>query len=347
MIGLDKPNCQIRIMEENKKPDWSIGELYEKSFKIVKENKILWFFGAALAGLGSNFNSGGDTSGDSSSLQELFKQNPQESSNQVFSQVLGEATSSPFKDVLSHTLSQVSIPLLIILGISVVLTLILAIVIGLVYQSWLKSSLIISTDLASKNQKPTIKDSSFKAFPTIKSMIWLDIIPFLVFVLATILAITVITLGFAKGDTLIKIIFGILTLVFIGAFMYNLIMLLLTQIWGSREVALNQKSGFSSFKRGWHLSKVKFWPTLLLGLVNTILTGIIIGLPLVVIFGFLVGGFASLEGYSPLGFSLLMFGSLFLLIFALGFLLLAGILNAFKATVWTLAFNAIKNKYEK
>lgn len=331
---------------EQKTPDWSISDLYQKSFDIVKKNKVLWFFGAALAALGSNFNGGGNSFEDSKSFQEFFKQNPQETSSQLFSQVLGESTTSPFREVISHILSQISLPLVILLIVSAFTTIILMVVIQIIYQSWLKSSLIISTDQASKNQKLTIKNSSSRAFLTLKSMIWLDLIPSLLFTLAIVTGIAILTSGFIFGNLAVKITFSILTLIFTGAILYNLLMLTLTQIWASREVALNQKSGWNSFKRGWHLSKLKFWPSLLLGLVNTVLTGIIIGLPVLLIFGFLAGGFSMLEDYSPLAFSLLMFGSLFLIIFALGFLLLAGILNAFKATVWTLAYNAIKSKYD-
>lgn len=330
---------------EDKKPDWSISELYEKSFKIVKENKLLWIFGTALAGFSSNFNTGGNWDTETDTFQKIFPQIPQEKTSQAINSVLGEATTSPFFEVLNYTFSQVSIPLLITLIISAMLSIIIFLIISTIYHAWLKSSFIISSDLASKNQKISIEESSLKAFPTIKSMVWLNVVPMIVFSFLIALGVSTIVAGFVFGNTVVKIIFGLLTLIFIGAIFYNLLLFSLTEIWASREIALNKNLGFNSFKRGWKLAKSKFWPSLLLGIVNFILTGIIVSLPIIIIVGLITGGVATLDS-SYLGISLTLLGSILLLIFSLGFFLLAGILNAFKTTVWTLAYNAIKNKYE-
>src|SRR5207253_2789838 len=98
---------------------------------------------------------------------------------------------------------------------------------------------------------------------------------------------------------------------------------------------------------GYKISKRKFWSMLLLGLVNFILGMIILGLPLLLISAIVLGGIFGIQAGYGLGIMLTGIGVILLIAFIFGSIFLSGILTAFKATIWTIAYNNIKGKYEK
>lgn len=325
------------------KPDWTISEAYEKSWQAVKKHKVLWIFGMAVAGLsGTQYN----FSNSSNSFSKVFQQSPQHSEkvSSLFTDpnVLGAST-----DLLAQTLSSIS-PLIWILliagGISVI---ILTIIVGLVSSSWAQASLLQAIQTALGNQTPTIRDSSEKAFPSFKSMIWLQIVPALIFFVTSFLIFIVLVSGLTFGGAL-KTLFILLLIAAGLAFLYGLIMLTLTQIWAPRIAVLAGKSGRQSFHLGFIMTRKKFWPMLGLGLVNTILSAFVVGVPIVVVAGLVIGGallFVNLQNLSSISPGLIALIGLIFLILIFGYMLLSGILTAFKAGVWSVCYNNIKGKY--
>lgn len=351
-------------MEENSnQPDWSISELYEKSWEIIKKNKVLWVFGMALAGAGSSFSS---FSNSSSNFKDLI--NPSSSplaspaSNQI-SQVLGAAASNPnLPDIgqiililpwylylilgnMAPILASIPWYLYLILGLEILALVILGYTISIIYSVWSHASLIQGVQKALGSEKLTIADTSEKAFPAIKSLAFLSIVPSFVIVGVGIVMSAVFIFLLTLGGAVFKIIAGLLLAVWVVFFLLALIMLSLTLIWSYREVILRQKPAMEAFKRGYYLAKKKLWSMLLLGLVNTILSAVVTGIPIVVAFGVVVGGFLSLSAFKDLAVVLIILGTILFFVVIIGLTLLGGILNAFKTSVWTIAYNKIAKKY--
>jgi len=128
-------------------------------------------------------------------------------------------------------------------------------------------------------------------------------------------------------------------------FIYGLIILSFTQIWATRVAILDKKSGRASLGAGYRLVKKKFWSMFLLGIVNTIMTLFIIAIPIGIIFGLLWAAFSLIKPDAILGAGLMVVRFILVIVFIFGLYLLSGLLTAFKASVWTIAFHKIKDKY--
>lgn len=318
---------RIKTIEgNNSTTDWSISNLYEKSWEIVKRNKVLWLFGMAVAGLASG---GSSYQGSGSSNSNGFGN-----------------LSGVFQNLMSqHIFSLIPTYFWLILGIEILVLISLGLIISAVGGAWAQASLINAIQTALGNQRSNIRDSSEKAFSVLKPVIWLQIVPTLTIVISAIVTFGLLALGIALAGSL-KILFILLLIAAAFAFTIILILLSLTQIWSFRIATLDKKSGPASLSLGFKMAKKKFWPMILLGFLNTILSGLVIGIPLAIMVGLLVGGVSTLNGNFSLGISLLILGGILVFIFIFGYMLLVGILNAFKASVWTIAFNNIRGKYE-
>lgn len=327
-------------------PDWTISELYERSWVIIKKFKVLWVFGMAAAGFGSSFSFDRLSNFDSKRFQEgmdkYFNTTPSPDTPNKISQVLGATSPDFYKNLLSL----IPTSFYVLLGLEVLLLVITGIVITLISNSWSTASLIQAIQTALKGEKPTIGDSSEKAFSSIKPLVWLFFTPSLIFVLISIAVFGILAAGIALSGSIIKLVFILLLIITVLFWIYAAIMLTLSQIWSSRKVVLDKAPAFQSLKDGFEISKNKFWPMMLLGLVNTIMSGIVISIPVAVIAGFIFGGVVSFDNSSATGIALLGIGGILLLIFLLGFSLVGGILTAFKASVWTIAYNKIREKYD-
>lgn len=330
--------------EENKtaiqKPDWTIEELYNKAWQIVKNNKILWVFGAAIgAGTSFNYNSGIDKS--DKWLQKIFEDNPEK--GQELSRVLGTATSAS-DSFISQLFSAVPLYLWILLGLEFLFIILFSILVSLIYQSWATGALLENIDRCIKGGKAAIREASEKAFTVLKPLLWLDIIPGLLLTLGSIAVFVVLGVGIAFAPGISKVVFGFLMFGFVLFLIYAWIMLAASLIWAARQVVTENKKAQESLRSGYNIAKRKFWAILLLGLVNNILMAIIFGVPLVVIFGFIMGAVFAGESF---GSALFIVAGLLLFAFIIAAIIAGGILNAFKATVWSLAYSNIKGKYEK
>ena len=259
------------------------------------------------SGLSSNFSSSRNLDSDSlNKFLDLFKSTPQNPPTEKLTQVLGESTNSlaiTFQQIISVIPSY----FFILLGLEIFFLATLVIVISLISRAWSNASLIQSIQTAFNDQKPTIRDSSEKAFSALKSLIWLDIVPTLIFFLVTLVVFGLLITGIIFGRG-IEILFIILMIIAVLILIYAFIMLDLTRIWALRIAVLDKLSGSVSFTKGFKLARKKFWSMLLLGLVNLILTGLIIGLPVTIMIGLMLGGIFSFRNSLSLAIVLLFLG---------------------------------------
>ncbi len=329
-------------------PDWSISDLYHRSWEIVKKHKVLWVFGMAVGvGMGSlNFN--GNSRAWDRLTDKLLKEGPPSSPAlpEAGTQVLGAASSSPWGEMLSQLFAHVPVYFYVILGIELLALVLVATVVALVSKAWSEASLIQGIQAALHNHTVSIKDASANAFKSIKQLVLLAFIPGLLFWIASIGAIGLPIMGIILGPILLKVVSGLV--LFIGVFVWiaAVILLTLTLIWAVRKVIMDDKPWRDAFWESFRMAKRKFWSMLLLGLVNTILSLLIIGGPILILVGLVVGGLLSFEGNPGLAIGLFVGGGVLGLAFVLGYLLLVGIVTAFKASTWTIAYNQIRGKYE-
>lgn len=350
-------------MEENPKPqeyklpgveapDWTISELYNKSFEIVKKHKVLWVFGTAVAafaggGISSNFNSFSRVS-DRIDFQKYFQNQPSPDHTNQISQVLGTAASSATVPSLLQFVTNIPVYLWILLGIEVLAFIVISTIIGLASNAWANASLFQAIQSALNGKNTSIADSSQKAFPSIKPLALLYFVPGLIFWLTSILVFGLLAIGLSASGSGLRVVFIALLIFALLVWLYAAIHLTFIYIWAPRRIVLDEKPWKESFWASYRISRRKKWAMLILGLVNTILSGLIIGIPLAIVVGLLVSGALGLSASNlTIGAPLLFLGGFLFLAFILGGQVLGGVLTAFKASVWTIAYDKIKGKYDK
>lgn len=329
---------------EEKNTNWDISELYKKSWHIVKNNKVLWLFGIAVAGAStSNFSNSNFNSKDLDSLKNLFQNNSGTTTDAV-TKTLGVATTN-LDTTLSSLFFTVPIWLYVLLGLGILLLVLTAITLGIIYQAWVHGSLIGGVSQADSNQKPTISSCSKAAFPAIKGLIWVQLVPSILFFLTSIIIFGILILAIILFPSFSKAIPILAMVVAVFAFFAGWLFLTLTQIWAGRTIVLDRKPASQAFSESFQVVKRKFWHMLGLGIVNTVLSilvTIITVIPIIMVVGLGVLGFILGSSNPSVIITLVSVGAVFLLLFILASMILGGILNAFKSSTWTLAYKHIK-----
>ncbi len=334
---------------EEKDKDWSISELYSKSWQIIKDNKILWLFGMAAVGISSGSSRTNISSKNLDSIKKFFQNNDPGTTSNKLTQVLGASTDT-FAETIKNLFFAVPIWLYVLLGLGILLLILVNIVLGMIYQAWTNGALIAGVNAGAVNQKPTISQNSNNAFPAIKGLIWLNIIPTLVFFLIAAVVFGILIFAIVLLPSFTKAIPIIITIVaVIGAFI-GWILLTLTQIWASRRVVLDKRSAAQSFSSSFRIVKKKFWHMFALAIVNTMLSLVamfIMAVPLIIVGGVAVFSFIFSKPNLSLLPLLIVVGIVLFLLYTVGYTIFSGILNSFKASVWTLAYNHIKGAYNE
>lgn len=334
---------------EEKSTDWSISELYSKSWQIVKNNKILWLFGMAAVGFSSGSSRFNFNSDSFDSIKKFFQNNDAGTTSNKLTQVLGASTNT-FSETLKNLFFAVPLWLYVLLGLGILLLILINIILGIIYQAWVNGALIAGVNAGAVSQKPTISQSSNNAFPAIKGLIWLNIIPTLVFFLVAAVVFGILIFGIVLLPSFSKAIPIILTVVAVIGALVGWILLTLTQIWASRRVVLDRKPASESFSSSFKIVKKKFWHMFALAIVNTVLSLVamfVMAVPLIIVGGVAVFSFIfSKPNFSLLPF-LIIIGVVLFLLYTVGYTIFSGILNSFKASVWTLAYNHIKGVYNE
>lgn len=336
------------IIGENPSNDWSIHDLYEKAFAMVKSNKVLWIFGMAAATLGAggcnyNFSQLGNIFPDQGKPLQDIPTTPPATYDQI-SQVLGTNTNQVF-GIIGQFFSGTPVYFWIILAVEILALVLLGLIINLINNAWSNAALIHGIQSAVDNKKPSLRESSEKAFTNIKSLIWLKVVPTLVLGLATLITLGLLFAGLSLIPSL-RIIFILLIIIAIFGLLFVFLFLSLSQIWAPRLVILENLQAKESLLKGLRISKKKFWSMMLLAMVNTILTAIIMGTIIALIVGLVFVGALSFGANQVIGIALIVIGGILILTFIFGWILISGFLTAFKASVWTLAYNNIRGKYD-
>jgi hypothetical protein len=330
-----------KIVEQNK-PDWSIDELYRSAWRIVKNNKVLWLFGMAIGagGMSGNYRSSFDNS-DLDGLRKLFQNSPNGSSE--LSSVLGASTNS-FSDTLGSIFSAIPTYFYFLLGLEFLIMVILGVIASLIYSSWAHAALLEGIQTASGNGKLTIRELSEKAFGDLKAVMYVQYVPYLIITAVSIIIFLALAIpsSFFTNTSFIPLLLILLPFSILGVIFF-----ILTLTWAIRIVVYDKKTGRQSLSLGFKIAKKKFWASLLLGLVNSIAIGILYVIIMIPFFGLFFGGIFAASENTNLATGLIIIGVILLLIFILGFSILGGIIESFKATVWSLAYNNIRGKYEK
>lgn len=317
--------------------EWSISRFYEKGWQVIKKYKIPWIFGLAVAGISlgnPNF-----YSQDAESAKEFFN-NVNFTFNSPTSQILGVSTGLNF---FTELFSLIPVYFYIILTIEIFIIIIFFFLFTLVNNAWSQAALLFSVQTALEEISPTIRESSENAFPSIKPLIWLQIIPPLILTIFFLILFGVLIIGIAFSPIFLQILFGILFIGTIFLTFYVVFYLYMTLIWASREVIYNHKNGLEALKSGYSLVKDRFWKMVLLGLVNIIFTSVFLLTPLILIIGIFLTASSIFSNNQSLAPFLVIPGAIFFFIFILGYILLSGILTAFKTAVWSEAYNTIKS----
>ncbi|MCL4367252.1 hypothetical protein M1563_03735 [Patescibacteria group bacterium] len=339
-------------MSTDRQPDWKISELYKSSWELVKKHKVLWVFGMAVAFLATGGNLGSSSnsrfnSSDWQNLQKIFQNHAATTAALPthVGNVLGTSTTA-LTQLTQQITANIPVYFYFILGVEVFLAIVAAIIINIVTQAWSNGALINSIEIGLQKSTPSIKNSSEQVFPVLKSLVWLVFVPGLILGISLAVALGIIFAASLFASGTLNIILIILGVIVIGAFLYWLIMLVMAQIWALREVVIDKKSGQVALFAGFKIVRKKFWSMLLLGLANLILALVAIGLPATLIIG-LVIGMVSLTAHQ-LTLTPVFIPLIIILVLALitGFIILTGIITAFKATVWTIAYHKIRGKYD-
>lgn len=346
---VEQNTTQKDVLSSSPPPsDWTIGELYSRSWEIIKKHKVLWLFGMAVAGIGSSasnirFDRLVNLIPDSEKQKPVSNEISQASSN-----ILGTSATASFGDIWGHLVSTIPTYFYIIGGIELVLLIILGIIIGVIGSAWANAALIEAIQAAIAGGNVTIRGSSEKAFGSIKSLVWLAIIPTLILVLASLVIFPILAIPLIIGGLTIKVLGGFVLAIAVLIWIVVVIFLSLAQIWAPREVVIDKKPAREALFASIKIARRKFWSMLLLGLVNLILGAIVFGVLFGIPLGLAIGGTLSLiKGNLSLGIGLVILGGLPFLLLLLISILPSGILTAFKATVWTIAYNNIRGKYDK
>lgn len=334
---------------EQKAEEWPIGELYGKAYRIATKNPVLWWFAIAIgAGAGSSFrgNGGSDISAkDMQFFQNMFSGSPQQSAEKV----LGAAT-SPMGDLFQQIIQAIPWYFYLFFGIEILVLLGIGIAVSIIYRAWAEAALLTGIENGIKDEKPVMKDMSEKAFPRIKSFIWLQVLPSLAFWLISLslLGMLIFLLIVVPGN--LKILLGILLGIAMLVFIIGLLFLTMALIWAPRKVIVDHLSAREAFLVSIHIAKRKFWKTILFGILNNLISlvifGVAIGIPLVlfVLLGILAG--VLWKGMFGLSVTIISIIAVLAVVWIVLLTLLGGIVDSFKAAFWSLAYHKIRGKYE-
>lgn len=324
-------------------PDWTIEDLYRQSFRIVKTHKVLWVFGMAIASAAANFNLRSPEFDPEtiSNIEQLWHKSTTDGS----SSVLGSSTAVMWESI-SYLFSSIPSWFYLLLVIELLLAAIIALIIGTIYQNWATGALLVGIQNVIHKRAVSIRESSEKAFLHIVPLIQVTVIPGFLLLFAFVGVLFLLGVGFAASGSFLRVVFGTLLGISILAFLIAWVLLVFSLVWAVREIVMSKKPWKVALQRGYFLARKKFWMMLLLGFVNNLLIGLIVALPIGLIFGVFVGGFFTYSFYAELGIGLFVIGGMLLTLFILACVIFGGIINTFKASVWSLAYQTIHKKYD-
>ena len=319
---------------------WSIKTFYKEAWRLVKTHKVLWLFGIA-AGASTSFNFSGNNLFDPDSMQKFFHSTPQSGSDSV----LGDSTSVIFEN-LSYLFSAVPMWVYVLLALEVIVLIVIMIGLTLVFQNWATALLLDGVSGAIRKRPVSIKSSSERGFVSIVPLMKVTLVPYLILGASALLLFGLLSVGLSLASSAVSGLFGFLMAIGVIVFIVAFVLLTLTLIWAVRFVVIDHASPKSALSHGFLLTKAHFWRMLGLGIVNLVVSILAFVIPVAILVGVFAAGFLTLGTNKSLGGSILGIGGILVVLFILAIQLLSGIMTAFKATVWSLAYNVVHKKHD-
>lgn len=261
------------------------GEMIKRSIEVVKKNKWLLVYGLVLSSVSGSGGGGGGGNGTSflSEIENL-KESPQSIPEDITNstkQVLGSYTNT-----IIDWFNSVSPLVWIMLIFAITAAIIFAIIIGLIIRNWAKGSLISGVQLALQDQQVNLKNSSPRGLAKLKDLIKLSVITTIIplLILATALISWIIAYFLFQYITFLKILWIILGA--IAAFLVFFLMIIaisMITVYAERLIMLYDHKPWSAFKEGFVISKQNFTSTAVMGILNSVIGGIVGFVVLIVI----------------------------------------------------------------
>lgn len=236
------------------------------------QNKWLWVAGLVLASLSSGGGSGGGNFGSSSSgTTPSSSPTPIQIPDNIedkTSYVLGIAT-----NYLENWFFGVSSKDWVMLAIVLVCFFVVGIAANWVITSWAKGALILGFEDANNNKVVTLKSISPYGLANIKKLIIFGLISFLATFVLTIGLLLVVGVGYlfsillGTAGTILLVLIGILAFL---VFLVLLVIFVMITIYAERLIVLKGFSPWNAWKKGFSLSKGNFFPTIIMGIINSI-----------------------------------------------------------------------------
>jgi len=330
-------------------PDY--GLILQRSWKIIKKHRWLLVYGLVLAGLsagGSYQSLNINLPSGQFDLKNLPEITPEEIPEKM-SRVLGAFTSG-FAEWL------VSVPLItwLLLIFGILTAFLVGIIIRLVITSWAKGGLITGIQLANQNQSVSLTNTSPSGIAAIKNLIILGLLIFGLGMAFFAITGIVFFVGFFifKNIPVLNFFWPMIggTVGFL-AFFLAVILFAMISIYAERLIVLKGYSPWEAWKKGFSLSKKGFLPTLVMGIINSILSFsvgclstiillIFLGIPAIVL---IVPSIKSGKLFSPPT----ILGLLFILFVFLNVnLLVRAIIVIFKYGNWNQLFEEVLSREE-
>lgn len=325
-----------------------IEKIYRRAFDLVKKNRVLWIFGLALLVFAGGGNPSNFNFNNFSSFSDGFKGGSPDVSNAKVPNI----NYQPVVDYFKNLFGTIPVSLYILLGVAFLITIIIGIVISIVVSSWAKGAAIGAINDAYDGKAVTLKNGADYGLKNLKNIIWLNLVPTLLYALAVILltvifAVLIILLYKTPIVYLFYLLAGIaLVAVIIGSLAISSI-----QIWAHRIVVIEGKSGKEGFFEGWIMVKKYFMQMVVLGVVNCFTNcifgcclGLIIGILAVVLIFSGIGIFAV---NITMGIVFATFAVIvgIVLIFLAG--LAGGIYQIFNYSTWNILYRELKSQNSK
>ncbi len=244
------------------------GRIISRSWNLTWKNKWLWVYGLVLVGFfaglsGSNFNSG---SGKSKTIYNLPK-NIQQDLPRKTSMVLGDATNAVrawFSSIPMSAWRQ--------LMISGALAIVVFVIIRWIIVAWAKGALIHGLSEADKEKPISLTNSSPTGRANTRHLIILGLIS-LGISLGISVAVALLVLAGSLVFSFIPILRAIwlaisIALGILGLILFALLMSM-ASIYAERLIVLRQFPPLKAWEKGFALSRKQFFPTIVMGLINT------------------------------------------------------------------------------
>lgn len=332
------------------KSGWSISKFYSDAWKLTMTHKKLWILGFAVAifasggmSRSSNFHNSQTSSSSSSTsttqTQQIVKpvgsplpQAPGKPVAVFKMTELGVAAppDKVFNDVV-HSMEQIPAWAYVMLAIEVIIFIVIAVVLSFVARGWAKGALILGVRDAVEKDVVDLASASRAAMGRIPSMIWLSIVPALLFIVAFIVG-TIVIFFVSAISPVIGMIAGI---VGIFAAAYYWIRIIVAEILAERYCVRDSLSGRDAFDKGYATAKGHLWKSGRLGILNTIAGTIGVLLPIsLVILPIFAGIFLAKISLIPF----ILATTAFLFMVFVWSALFNGMWKVFTYTTWYFAF---------